>query len=177
MPTLRQPLVGVASEEFVDVGTVTDAEATGDLTAGDSTTALVFTASSGDLVLRRGSGAKLTIGTFSELLTIAAAAFTDTASTIPGNAMVLAASVRVVTSIPGTSTFTVTGTPGGGPYLRTGSCSSTAGSTDPGNGGCPQTPQTSSAQSIRITPDATPSAGTGQVRIVAYWWAITAPTA
>ena len=177
MPTLRQPLVGLAAEEYLDVGSATEASAPGDLAAGDSTSTLLFTAASGELLLRRDSGAKLTLGTFSELLTIVADVFTDTASTIPANAMVLAVSVRVVTVIPGTSNFTVNGALGGGPYIRAGSVSSSAGSTDPGNNACPQAPASSSATSIRITPDTTPSAGTGEVRIVAYWWVPTAPTA
>lgn len=175
MPTVRQPLAGVASAESLRVGSVTDALSTGDIAAGSDVSSLFFDASAGEYAIRRANGAKLTFGSFTELLTIAVAASTDTASTIPAEASVFGASVRVVTSIPGTSTFSVSN-PTAGVVYSTAPVSSTAGSTDPGDDNCPHGPVSASGMAIRITPDVTPSAGTGQVRVVAYWYVPTPPT-
>ena len=148
----------------------------GDIAAGDGTSTFFYDASAGAISIVRNHGAKLVWGTFTELLTIAAAASTDTSATLPAHAMTFAVSVRVVTSIPGTTNITVTNAASARSYARSVVVSSTAGSTDPGNEACPLTPQSASAQAIRITPDVTPSGGTGQVRLVASWCVPVAPT-
>lgn len=108
-----------------------------------------------------------------ELTTIAAAATTDTALTVPANAVILAVSVRVVTVIPTATTFTVTATTGGTQF-NTAAVSVAAGSTDPGTkaGAFYQ----SAATHIRFTPSATPATGTGQVRVTVYYYTVTPPT-
>ena len=174
MPTVRQPLAGVATDSL-RLGSVTDALSTGDIAAGDDVSSLIFDASAGEYAIRRANGAKLTFGSFTELLTIAVAAYTDTTSTIPAEASVFGASVRVVTSIPGITNFSVSN-PTAGVAYSTAPVSGTAGSTDPGDDNCPHGPVSASAVTLRITPDVAPSAGTGQVRIAAYWYLPTPPT-
>ncbi|MBI2922053.1 MAG: hypothetical protein HYY18_13290, partial [Planctomycetes bacterium] len=142
---------------------------------GDSVSTVFFDASAGKLEFKRAAGALLALGSFSELLTIDAAPTTLSTNSLPGNAMVLAVSVYVAVTIPDASAFWITNEYTGGHY-DSGGVTSTAGSSDPGNNGCPQPPVSTSAQRIVITPNATPSTNAGRVRIVAYWFLPTAPT-
>ena len=176
MPTLRQSTAWTVSEDSLIVGTTSEAVSTGDFAAGDSTSELVFDASGGSLKLKRTSGAFLTLGSFSELLTIDAAASTMTTATIPGDAMIFAVSVYVVVEIPAAIVFTPSTELTGQLFANSGSVSAAAGSSDLGNSTCPQAAQTSSAQRVVITPLVTPSSNAGRVRIVAWWMVPTAPT-
>jgi hypothetical protein len=108
-----------------------------------------------------------------ELLTIAAAATTDTALSVPANAVILGCSVRVTTVIPTATTFTVT-TAAGGTTLSTAAVSTAANSTDPGTKAGPFFQ--SAATNIRITPNLTPGAATGVVRVTVYYYTVTPPT-
>lgn len=108
-----------------------------------------------------------------ESLTIAAAATTDSAFSVPAGAILLAASVRVTTVIPTAATFTVT-TATGGTTLSTAAVSTAANSTDAGTAAGAS--YRSAATKIRITPNLTPGAATGVVRICAYYLQVTPPT-
>lgn len=177
MPTFRQPVAWGAFEEFLDVGTATEAVAEGDLAAGDSVSTVFYDASAGSLTFKRAAGSSLAIGSFTELLTIDAAASTMSSTYIPGDVMMLAISVYVVATIPDALVFTVTTEVTGFSYALAGSVSADAGSSDQGNSGCPQVRSTSSAQRVVITPFVTPSSNAGRVRIAAYWLRPMAPTA
>ncbi len=108
-----------------------------------------------------------------ELLTIAAAATTDTTIQIPAGAIVFAVSVRVTTAIPTAATFTVTGATSGA--FNTGTNVSTAANTtDPGTKAGAF--YNATAQAIRITPDLTPGANTGRVRVTIHYITCTPPT-
>ena len=119
------------------------------------------------------NGAKFDLVPFTESLTIAAAASTDSAASIPAGSVILGVSVRVTTTIPTAATFTVT-TATGGTTLDTSAVSTAAGSTDPGTaaGSFYQ----SSATKIRITPNLTPGAATGVVRLTGYYYSLTPAT-
>lgn len=120
------------------------------------------------------NGSYFQIATQSELLTILAAATTDTAMTIPANAIVRGVAVYVVTVIPGPAvTFTVTGTVSG-TVFNTAAVGVAAGSNDVGTQNTPY--KNGAAQTIRITPNANPGAATGQVRIVLMYEIPSAPT-
>lgn len=108
-----------------------------------------------------------------ELLTIAAAATTDTAFTVPANCVIKAVSVRVTTVIPTAATFTVTGATSG-TVFNTANVSTAATSTDPGTKAYGYFNGT--AQKIRITPDLTPGAATGVVRVTVVYEVVTPPT-
>lgn len=121
-----------------------------------------------------GNGGFFSEVAFNESLTIAAAATTDSATTIPAGAQIIAVSVRVTTIIPTAATFTVT-TATGGTTLNTAAVAVAAGSTDAGTAGGGAT-YTSAGTKIRITPNSTPGAATGVVRICGYYRLITPPT-
>lgn len=108
-----------------------------------------------------------------ESLTIAAAATTDSALTVPAGAILLAASVRVTTTIPTAATFTVT-TATGGTALNTAAVNVAAGSTDPGTAAGAS--YRSASTKIRITPSLTPGTATGVVRLCVYYLNVTPPT-
>lgn len=108
-----------------------------------------------------------------ELITIAAAATTASTTSIPAGAILLGASVRVVTVIPTAATFTVT-TTAGATTLNTAAVSTAAGSTDPGTAAGAS--YRSASTTITITPNLTPAAATGQVRLNCYYIQVTAPT-
>lgn len=108
-----------------------------------------------------------------ELTTIAAAATTNTAIQIPANAVTLGVSVRVVTVIPTAATFTVTSaTPA--KTWNTVAVAVAAGTTNPGTLPGPTFQTTASA--ITITPNLTPGAATGQVRVTIFYYTITPPS-
>lgn len=122
-------------------------------------------------------GEKLTIATWSELLTIAAAAFTETLLTVPPGAAILAVPVRVVTVIPTAATFTVGHPFSAARYVS--AISTAAGTTDPGIKMAPDATSPingGAAWSIRITPNAQPAAATGQVRVTVFYYLATPPT-
>ena len=109
-----------------------------------------------------------------ELTTIAAAATTDTTITIPANVIVLGVSVRVTVVIPTAATFTVTGATSGTAFQTGASVSTAATTTDAGTKSCPYL--NTSAQTIRITPNAQPADNSGRVRVTIHYLAITPPT-
>ena len=113
------------------------------------------------------------IKTSSELLTIAAAATTDTTMDIPLNAVVRGVAVYVVTVIPTAATFTVIGATST-TVFNTAAVGVAAGSSDVGNQNTPY--KNGAAQKIRITPNVSPAAATGQVRIVLMYEIPSAPT-
>lgn len=120
------------------------------------------------------NGQVTTVADLTELTTIAAAATTDTAIQIPANAVVLGVSVRVTVVIPTAATFTVTGTTSATAFQTGASVSTAATTTDVGTKSCPFLNTT--AQTVRITPNATPGANTGRVRVTIHYYQITAPT-
>lgn len=108
-----------------------------------------------------------------ELLTIAAAATTDTAMTIPANVLVLGVSVRVTTVIPTAATFTITGATSA-KVFHTAAVSTAAGTTDKGNAAGAW--YTTASEAVRITPNLTPGAATGVVRVTIHYIDIVPPT-
>lgn len=131
-------------------------------------------AATAELQVSGGNGGFISsVKALTELTTIAAAPTTSTAILIPANAVVLGVSVRVVTIIPTAATFTVTSaTPT--KTWNTAAVAVAAGSTDPGTLPGPTFQTTASA--IVITPNLTPGAATGQVRVTIYYYTITPPT-
>lgn len=118
------------------------------------------------------NGQGLEVKVLTELTTIAAAATTDTTIQIPAGAQAIAASARVVTVIPTATTFDIGVAVDSTRYGD--GIAVAAGTTHRGtNDGIRYYDV---ATSIRITPDATPAAGTGQVRITIHYIVITPPT-
>lgn len=130
--------------------------------------------SAAELQVSGGNGGCISsVKALTELTTIAAAATTSTAIQIPANAVVLGVSVRVVTIIPTAATFTVTSaTPT--KTWNTAAVAVAAGSTDPGT--LPGPTYQTTASAIVITPNLTPGAATGQVRVTIFYYTITPPT-
>lgn len=190
-PTALTVIINGTSQFYIDNDEVRMRSNTGfsftDGTAASGTPDAVLTraaagvmllagASGGVAALRQsgGNGSYLSRGVFTELLTIAAAAFTDTATLIAANAVVLAVAVRVVTVIPTAATFTVTGAVSA-TVFNTAAVAVAAGSTDPGTAAGAYF--NAANQAIRITPNVAPAAGTGQVRVVCYTYTAVPPTA
>lgn len=119
------------------------------------------------------NGQALAVKALTELTTIAAAATTDTTIQMPAGAIVLAVSVRVTTVIPTATNFTV-GDSGSAARFSTAAVSAAATSTDPGTKAGAY--YNATALSIRITPDGTPAANTGRVRVTIYYLESTPPT-
>jgi len=119
------------------------------------------------------NGQAFAIVSSTELLTIAAAASSDTVLTVPANAILLGVSVRVTVAIPTAATFTVT-TEIGGTTLNTAVVSTAADSTDPGTAA--GTSYRSAATKIRITPNLTPANTDGRVRVTVWYLVSTPPT-
>jgi hypothetical protein len=125
------------------------------------------------------NGAYWEHGSVSELLTIAAAATTDTsADLLPADSIIEAVVVRVTTVIPTAATFTV-GDATTAARFATGvtvAATTTAvgltHSDQTGAGG----PKQVSAAKVRITPNLTPGAATGVVRITVFYRRFVAPT-
>lgn len=118
------------------------------------------------------NGAYREEGSVSELLTIAAAASTDTsASLLPANAYIEAVTTRVVTVIPTAATFTVGDATTAARFAS--GVSTAATTTSVGLSHVDQTgaagPKQTSAAKIRITPNLTPATATGQVRITVFY--------
>lgn len=113
------------------------------------------------------------VKTVTESLTIAAAATTVGASSIPAGAILLGVSVRVTTAIPTAATFTVTTTVGA-TALNTAAVSTAATSTDPGTAAGAS--YRAAATTVTITPNLTPVAATGVVRIQYFYLQVTPAT-
>lgn len=118
------------------------------------------------------NGQFLNIKSLTELTTIAAAATTTTTIQIPADAQVIGVSVRVTTVIPTATTFTygVSGT-----AARYGTGISTAANTT-AKGMIDGIRYYAAATGILLTPNLTPAAATGQVRVTIYYLEMTAPT-
>lgn len=121
------------------------------------------------------SGQRLDVKMLTELTTIAAAATTDTTIEMPAGAIILAVPVRVTVVIPTATTFTV-GDSGSAARFNTGSnVAVAAGTTDKGTKAGAY--YNASALPITITPDGTPGAATGRVRVSIFYIEVTALTA
>jgi len=116
-------------------------------------------------------GQTLTILQAMELLTIAAAPTTTTTMLVPANVIVLSVSVRVTTVIPTAATFTVKI---GAQAFNTVAVPVAATTTDSGTAAGAWFNAT--AQGVVITPNLTPGAATGVVRITVSYIQITPPT-
>lgn len=119
------------------------------------------------------NGQAMALLSLTELTTIAAAATTDTTILMPAGAIVVAVSVRVTTVIPTATTFTV-GDSGSAARFSTAAVAVAAGSTDPGTKAGAY--YNASALAIRITPNGTPAANTGRVRVTITYLASTPPS-
>jgi hypothetical protein len=110
-------------------------------------------------------GGGVQLAAWEELLTVAAAATTDTTTTIPANSMVLSVGVYVVTAIPTATTFQIGVSGAANRYNPSGAGISTAAGTHAHNSGQTTITAYTAATAIRLTPNATPAAATGQVRV------------
>jgi hypothetical protein len=103
-----------------------------------------------------------------ELVTVAAAATTDTVLNIPLNAIVFAVTVRVTTAIPTAATFTVTGATSGTQFDVAGGVAVALNTTDVGTRNCPF--KNGAAQHVRITPNINPATNAGRVRVTVHYF-------
>lgn len=133
-------------------------------------------------VVTGANGEVWTRGQTTELMTIAAAATsTSVADLLPANSIIEAVLIRVTTIIPTATTFTVGD---GTTAARFGTgIAVAAGTTNIGiiqhntaNSNAAGPVQTAAAK-IVITPDQTPAANTGRVRVTVFYRTFTAPTA
>lgn len=164
---------------YCNVGTTTDASASGDFAAGTaSTNRIVYDQSSASIVMNDTNGQAMTVlKELTEELTIAAAASTDSSLTIPQDAIVYGVTVRVTTAIPGpASVFDVQNSVDMHSYSNGPNVAVAAGTTYKCTNGCPKVNNSGSAAVVRITPDFAPGAGTGKVRITLYYYDFTVPT-
>lgn len=118
------------------------------------------------------NGQKITLKQLTELTTIAAAATTDTTIEIPAGVLVVSVSTRVTVAIPVAGHYDVgiagaTTRYGGVDAVEAGTV--TKGTNDGMR-------YYAAATKIRITPDGTPDAATGRVRVTIHYLEITAPT-
>lgn len=117
-------------------------------------------------------GQTTNIKALTELTTIAAAATTDTTIQIPVGAIVLAVSCRVTVAIPTATAFDV-GIAGATTRYSTAvlvAANTTSLGTDDGARPYP------TATAIRITPNGTPGANTGRLRVTIHYIDVTPPT-
>jgi hypothetical protein len=123
------------------------------------------------LKMNAANGQALEFGSVTELLTIAAAETTTSSIQIPADSVALGVSSYVETAIPTAATFDV-GIAGGGANqnLFSDDVSTTLGSSDRGTDAGPKTFTT--ATSIVITPNLTPAAATGKVRLTIHYYRI-----
>jgi hypothetical protein len=113
------------------------------------------------------------VQSLTELTTIANAATTDTTIVMPAASIILGVSVYVQTIIPTATTFTQ-GDSGSAARFNTAAVAVAAGSSDPGTkAGAYYNP---TALAVRITPNGTPNAATGRVRVTIYYISVTPPT-
>lgn len=174
----------VSVSALVSDGTVQAAAAS---TLGWNTRALMASPADGQVTLTNnqgtgsilldtggtGNGQVSAFRTLTELTTIAAAATTDTAIQMPAGAIVLAVSVRVTVVIPTATTFTV-GDSGSAARFSTAAVSVAANSTDPGTKAGAY--YNAGALAVRITPNGTPGANTGRVRVTVFYFLATPPS-
>lgn len=120
-----------------------------------------------------GNGQRFGIKTLTELTTVAAAATTDTTILMPAGALILGVTVRVTVVIPTATNFTV-GDSGSAARFSTAAVSSAANSVDSGTkAGCYYN---AGALAVRFTPDQTPGANSGRIRVTIHYVDLTAPT-
>lgn len=146
--------------------------ATGEITVGSSLALNDGVLQLNKVVRNSTSGAQASSGVSTELLTIAAAASTDTtANLLPADAYIEAVTVNVVTLIPTAATFTV-GDATTAARFATG-VAVAAGTKAVGLTHVDQTgdagPKQTTAAKVRITPNASPAAATGVVRVDVFW--------
>lgn len=106
-----------------------------------------------------------------ELLTIAAAATSTTTMQVPAGAIVLAVSVRTTVAIPTAANYTVKI---GAQTFNTAAVGVAANSTDPGTAAGAF--YNATAGGVIITPNLTPGANTGRVRVTVSYILVTPPT-
>lgn len=150
--------------------TGTDAEFSGYLQSNES------------VAVATANGASVTYGYNSELMTIAAAASSDsTANLLPADAIIDAVVVRVTTVIPTAATFTV-GDATQAARFATGvavAATTTAVGTlhwNPAVASDNLGPRQTADAKIRITPNAQPADATGRVRVTVFYHKFVAPT-
>lgn len=119
-----------------------------------------------------GNGQLLGIKLLTQLVTIAAAADTDTTIQIPQHALVLGVSARVTTVIPTATVFDL-GVTGATTRYGTG-ISAAATTTHRGTNDAVR--YYAAATAIKITPDVQPAANTGRVRVTIHFLDVTPPT-
>lgn len=128
--------------------------------------------------LSASNGCSLAAGVVDELLTIAAAATTDTTATFTAGDIVFGPFFRVTVQPPGTATFDA-GIAGATTRFGTGiSTVDTTTNKVPGVASAMGSAwvATAGAVAVRITPNATPSDTTGRIRVVWFYFRPTAPT-
>jgi hypothetical protein len=108
-----------------------------------------------------------------ELLTIAAAATSTTTMQVPANTIVLGVSVYTQTGIPTATSYTV-GDNGSATRYSTAAVGVAAGTSDVGTAAGAY--YNATAKGIIITPNGTPAANTGRVRVTMHYLVVTAPT-
>lgn len=178
--------IGIAFESDVNAASI-DANhkvtAWGWINNSDTRAELAFLSADGGLTLNAAnasgavgthSGAAMKIANKQELVSIAAAATTSSTITIPDDCLFLGYSIRVVTQPTGT-TSTHVGVSGDAQRFGT-SISTTAGTTD-GNCSDAHDRYSGGPTAILFTPNATPSAADGEIRLTIHYVEFTAATA
>lgn len=122
--------------------------------------------------LNGASGEVLQIKQLSELVTIAAAASSETVMDIPAGVIVLAVPVRVTTVIPTATTFDVGS--GADADRFAASVAVAANTTSPGT--LAGAYYNATATPVTITPSVAPAAATGRVRVTIFYIEVTPPT-
>ena len=150
--------------------------AEGGLSVGTTTDGGAGTARATELQQISGTGTNgqfVAMKSLTQLVTIAAAATTDTTIQIPAGARVFAVSSRVTVAIPTAATFEV-GINGAASRFSTGvavavdtTSVGTLGSVDD---------DYAAATAIRITPSATPATNAGRLRVTIHYLEVTPPT-
>lgn len=120
--------------------------------------------------------ARMVSGFTEELITVAAAAYTESsADLIPANSFVDAVAVRVVTEIPA-ATLVQVGTSGQANRFNTSGTIATAADTVHIDHDGTVGEFWPTASKVRLTPNSTPAAATGQVRVVVFYRSYEAPS-
>lgn len=149
------------------------------ISAGENTNYGVVSSVLGQQVRTNGLGSSMTAAHATQEITIADAAYTDSTIDLPANSIIHAVVGRVTVAIPTASTFSVGDPSAGGRFANGISVAANttfvaldhhAPDLDP-----PGIVQATAAK-VRITPDATPAAATGKVRIVIYYTQFVPPT-
>lgn len=141
---------------------------------GVGTAMILDSATNVQIVNSNGNGQQVGFKSKTELTTVAAAATTDTAITLPAAAVILSVSVRVTVAIPTAATFTVTGTTSGTGFNTGTNVSVALNTTDVGTKAGAF--YNASSQTVRITPNLTPGTNVGRVRVTIHYYEVTAPT-